>query len=225
MFLYKANQEQNFIPSRGITDGKYKIIWNYNTAYLSAGRNGFQWGMPGLRDWEEKYRQGQFKNGYPKYFFEPMVPIEFYDLKADPDETVNLVYDKKMASTIENYKQKLMKVVRETGDMGFFPMSMRDTINTYENLKAANFNLDALVTAAETASLAESADAPKLVITSYSIHYTKLYDSNSAGFFIAILPPVIMAAPLSKAIFRSFVVFRPPPKSIIRLVLFAIRST
>ena len=30
LFLYRANQEQNFIPSRAITDGRYKLIWNFN---------------------------------------------------------------------------------------------------------------------------------------------------------------------------------------------------
>ena len=172
VYLYKANQEHNFIPSRGFTDGKYKIIWNYNTAYLSAGRNSFQWGMPGMRDWEQKYRDGKFKGGYNKYFFEPMVPIEFYDLTNDPEETVNLADDDRYKKIVETYKKRLMSLVRETGDMGFFPGTMRDTLNVYEKLKAKNYNLEALVSAAEISSLAEAKDVAKL---------EKLLKSNDAA--------------------------------------------
>ncbi|MCX6309227.1 MAG: hypothetical protein NTY32_10510, partial [Bacteroidia bacterium] len=57
-----------------------------------------------------------------------------------------------------------MKLVRETGDMGFFPESMRDTVNIYEKLKARKYKLEPLVSAAELASTAETKDIPKLTI-------------------------------------------------------------
>jgi N-sulfoglucosamine sulfohydrolase len=162
VFLYKANQEQNYIPSRGITDGKYKLIWNYNTAYLSAGRNSFQWGMPGQRDWEEKYRSGHYKSGYPSYFFEPMVAFELYDLRKDADETKNLAYDKKYARILAKYKLRLQKTIRETGDLGFFPESMRDTVNIYEKLLSHNYDMEPLISAAEFSSVAQPDDVPQL---------------------------------------------------------------
>lgn len=182
VYLYKANQEQNFIPARGFTDGKYKIIWNYNTAYTSGGRNSFQWGMPGMRDWEEKQRAGNYKSGYPDYFFEQLVPIEFYDLSNDPNETVNLANDIRYSTKVTEYKKRVMNLVRQTGDMGFFPPSMRDTINTYEKLKAKKYKLEPLVEAAELASTADLNDIPKLT-TLMKNNDTAIRFWAATGFF------------------------------------------
>ena len=46
-----------------------------------------------------------------------------------------------------------------------------------------------------------------------------------SGFLTAILPPVIICAPDEKAILKSSSDFKPPPKSITKLVLVAIDSS
>lgn len=164
-YLYKANQAPNFIPARGITDAKYKIIWNYNTVFPSGARQDFQWKMPGYRDWETHWRQGEYSGIY-SYFFEPMQAIEFYDLQSDPEETVNLVNDPAYASLVEEYKTYLKTTVRETGDLGFFPQSLRSEIFTQKpiyDIVQEGFDMEPVYQAAELASMAEADDVDALL--------------------------------------------------------------
>ncbi|MCG8701084.1 MAG: sulfatase, partial [Bacteroidales bacterium] len=182
VYLYKANQGTNFIPSRGITDGKYKIIWNYNTAYIPGGRNNFQWGMPGLRDWEKKYRGGKFAEGYHKHFFEPMEPIEFYDLLHDPDETKNLANDPEYEQLVQTYMVKLKKAVRDNNDLGFFPESMRDSSNNYLTIQKSGYDMEPVWAADEFASMAKAKDGKELTKLLASDDKTIRY-WGAMGFF------------------------------------------
>ena len=164
-YLYKANQAPNFIPSRGITDTKYKIIWNYNTVFPSGARQDFQWKMPGYRDWEAHWRKGEYSGIY-SYFFEPMQPIEFYDLQNDPEETVNLADNPAYASLVEEYKNHLKATVRETGDLGFFPQSLRSEIFTKKpiyDIVQEGYDMEPVYQAAELASMAEADDLDALL--------------------------------------------------------------
>ncbi len=165
-YLYKANQAPNFIPARAISDTKYKIIWNYNTIFPSGARQGFQWLMPGYRDWEAHWRNGEY-TGMHSYFFEPMQTIEFYDLQNDKGETVNLANDLAYATLVEEYKIHLKAMVRETGDLGFFPQSIRSqeftTKAVYDFVVETGYDMEAVYEAAELASLAEAKDVNKLI--------------------------------------------------------------
>jgi len=165
-YHYKANQAPNFIPSRAITDTKYRIIWNYNTVFPSGARQDFQWLMPGYRDWESHWRKGEYSGIY-SYFFEAMEPIEFYDLEKDPGETVNLAHDPAYATLVEEYKEHLKRTVRETGDLGFFPQSIRAQEFTskavYDFVAETGFDMEAVYQAAELASMAEASDLPALL--------------------------------------------------------------
>lgn len=165
-YLYKANQDPNFIPARAITDTKYKIIWNYNTIFPSGARQDFQWKMPGYRDWEAHWRNGEYTGIY-RYFFEPMQPIEFYDLQKDAGETVNLAHDPAYAHLVEEYKQHLKATVRATRDLGFFPQSIRaqkfTTKAVYDFVRETAYDMEAVYEAAELASLAEAADVDALM--------------------------------------------------------------
>ncbi len=165
-YSYKANQAPNFIPARAITDLKYKIIWNYNTVFPSGARQDFQWKMPGYRDWEAHWRKGEYVGIY-SYFFEPMQAIEFYDLEKDPGETQNLANDPAYAALVEEYKGHLKQMVRESGDLGFFPQSIRaqefKTKAVYDFVEETSYDMVPVYEAAELASMAEAADVDQLL--------------------------------------------------------------
>ncbi|MDB4335151.1 hypothetical protein OAA06_02195, partial [bacterium] len=163
---YKANQGSNYIPSRGITDGKYKLIWNCNTVFPSGARQSFQWKMPSYRDWESHYRKGEY-SGIQSYFFEPMVTFEFYDLEFDPNETINLASDPAYAELLDEHIAALQAKVRSTNDIGFFPNSLRNNelsgVVLYDWVRDNNFDMEKLYQAVELASMAEAEDLVEIV--------------------------------------------------------------
>ncbi|MDB4335182.1 hypothetical protein OAA06_02350, partial [bacterium] len=163
---YRANQGSNYIPSRAITDGKYKLIWNCNTVFTSGARQSFQWKMPSYRDWESHYRKGEY-TGIQSYFFEPMVTFEFYDLESDPYETINLASDPAYAELLDEHIAALQAKVRSTNDISFFPNSIRNLelpkINLHDWIKDNDYDMEQLYQAVELASMAEAEDLDAVV--------------------------------------------------------------
>ena len=166
VYLYKANQGINYIPSRAITNERIKFIWNYNTAFPAGSRQDFQWKMPGYRGWELAFRNHTIAEPY-NLFWEPQPAFELYDLTTDPHEGSNLAANRQWADTLEKYKQLLQQRVRESNDLGFFPESMRDynsTTNIFYNwVHDNNYNLELSIAAAEFASTATSTDTDSLL--------------------------------------------------------------
>jgi len=165
-FLYKANQALNYIPARGITDGDFKLIRNYNTAFPKGTRQRFQWKMPGLRAWEQEFRAGHLL-GVREDFWQPAPPIELYDLQNDPGETNNLANDPNYSDELEFYTNKLKERLVETKDLGFFPHSMRDFSDTasilYHDVRQTDYNLEEVYEAAAFASTAQPGDLDSLM--------------------------------------------------------------
>lgn len=161
----RCNQDEfNFIPSRAITDGQYKFIWHYNTFFTKGVRNDFQIQMPGFREWEEAYRNGDL-SGVQASFWEPMPTFELYDLNADPGELNNIAEDAGQAARIEEMKAVLKTKIRSTKDLGFNPSTLRDTTLTssyYEIVRDMNMDLTPIYEAAELASTCTELDQNEL---------------------------------------------------------------
>lgn len=160
-----ANQGNYYIPSRAITDGNYKFIWHYNTVWSKGVRKNFQFQMPGFRAWEEAYRD-ETLSGIQAEFWEPAPTFELFDLNADPDEINNLADDPAYAVTLQDMKTALSQKIRNMNDLGFNPITLRDstsTSNYYDIVRDRNINLEAIYTAAELASEAEAIDQDQLV--------------------------------------------------------------
>lgn len=161
----RANQGNYYIPSRAITDGDYKLIWHYNTFWPKGVRKNFQFQMPGFRAWEEAYRTGVLDDTQAN-FWESNPPFELFDLNADPGELNNLADDPAHAVTLEGMKTALSQRIRAMKDLGFNPITLRDTTSTsnyYDIVRDRNIDLEAIYSAAELASVAEASDEDQLV--------------------------------------------------------------
>jgi len=55
IFTFRANQGDTYAPSRAITDGRYKLIWNYQSAYPNGTRQDYQWQMPAQQAWDKAF--------------------------------------------------------------------------------------------------------------------------------------------------------------------------
>ncbi len=165
LFLYRANQEQNFIPSRALTDGKYRLIWNFNTAHPNGVRQSYQWQMPSYQAWDQAFIQGK-TDSLQSVFWNPMEPLEFYDTENDFYEVKNLVNALEHQERLNSMKEKLLSFMKENKDLGLYPWSMRrkeDSIPFYNYVRNTNQNVSAVIDAAALASMAKPSDKALLM--------------------------------------------------------------
>lgn len=102
-----------YYPMRTLVDRRYKLIWNLNHRQPWADASEVTRRAP----WAETWRRGdKFIGRRPieKYLWRD--PIELYDLRADPDEVVNLASDPKFAELRRTMSERLLARLRETGD-------------------------------------------------------------------------------------------------------------
>lgn len=165
IFLFRANQEQNFIPSRAISDGRYKLIWNFNSAYPNGTRQSYQWQMPSYQAWDKANINGEL-DSIQSIFWKPTAPLEFYDTKQDTFELKNLITIEKHQKKISEMKNKLVKLMKDNKDLGLYPWSMRRADNKeafYTYIKRTNKQVDELINAAVISSTANSSEVDSLI--------------------------------------------------------------
>lgn len=164
LFLYRANQEQSFIPSRAWTDGRYRLIWNFNPAYPNGARQSYQWQMPSYQAWDKAYLEGKTQ-GIENRFWEPMNAIEFYDTENDPYEVNNLVADPAHAKRVTDMCRELLNFMIDHKDLGLYPWSMRrqeDPAPFYDYVRKTGKNVEQVIRVGALASVATPRDLPDL---------------------------------------------------------------
>ena len=165
LFLYKANQEQNYIPARALTDGRYKLIWNFNSAYPNGTRQSYQWQMPSYQAWDVANIKGEV-NTLQQLFWKPADALEFFDTETDPYEVNNLINSSQHQEKIAELKHKLLDFMKTNKDLGLYPWSMRRKDKKtpfYNYVRNTKQPIDAIIDAAAYASTAQPSDLNKLV--------------------------------------------------------------
>lgn len=164
LFLYRANQEQSYIPSRALTDGRYKLIWNFNSAYPNGTRQSYQWQMPSYQGWDQANMEGNV-TPLQKRFWQPTPALEFFDTQNDPYEINNLIDEREHQAKIGKLKAKLLKLMKDEKDLGLYPWSMRRKDNAepfYDYVRNTNQPIEDIIDAAAFSSVATSADMDKI---------------------------------------------------------------
>lgn len=160
LFLYRANQEQSFIPSRGLTDGRFKLIWNFNAAYPNGTRQSYQWQMPSYQAWDHAHIKGNL-NDLQNVFWDPTEALEFFDTQTDPYEVNNLINAQEHQNKISEMKHKLLNFMKEHKDLGLYPWSMRrkdETTSFYNYVRNSNQPVSTIIDAAAFLSTAKLSD-------------------------------------------------------------------
>ncbi|MAZ28222.1 MAG: hypothetical protein CL868_14250 [Cytophagaceae bacterium] len=164
VFLYRANQGNTYIPSRAMTDGRYKLIWNFNSAYPNGSRQDYQWQMPSYQGWELEYRNGNTNETQSK-FWELASPLQFFDTQKDPYEVHNLIDDPTYTDRIEDMKKTLLSFMKDNKDLGLYPYTMRrreENQPFHDYVRETNQPVEAVVDAAAFASTAKAQDVEQL---------------------------------------------------------------
>lgn len=160
VYIFRSNQGPNFIPARGITDGRYHLNVNFNTGYRPGGRQDYQWQMPAFQAWEVA-SMAQRTNSTQNWMWELHEAIEFYDLAADPDELHNLVADPEADSLIQHFLSLLLRQMKEEKDIGLYPIQLRRQETgepLYDYVRRTNQNMEELIDMAFLAAKAGPSD-------------------------------------------------------------------
>lgn len=155
VFTFRTNQGLSYAPSRAITDGRYKLIWNFQSAYPNGTRHDYQWQMPAQQAWDIANIENKL-NPLQKKFWLPVEPLELYDLKADSLETKNLIANPAMAEKLAELKNALHQEMIGNQDLGFTPVEYRQIIQEkgtmFDVVRKFKIDVNSQIIAAETAS-------------------------------------------------------------------------
>jgi arylsulfatase A-like enzyme len=160
-FGFAANQAAHFVPSRGVSDGRFHLIRSYTPHKPHCLRNNFQWGMPSNLAWDAHALGGQAR---PEHMqpYRPHAGEMLFDLNADPFELNDLAAKPEHRDTLDKLRGVLDDHLRQTRDLGFFPPSTRQDGNLYAWTRGNNYPLNDLLEAARVAATATSKSASKL---------------------------------------------------------------
>ena len=159
---YMTNRTIHFIPSRSISDGRYKYVRNYIPYKKDALFNYFQWQMPANLAWDKAWQQGQLSDLHLQPY-ERTYAEAFYDLEKDPYELDNLIDSRKHAGRIRRMREELSCHMRESRDLGLIPITVRNSESPYSRVRKDGYDLEELYCLAELTAEVSADDVPYLV--------------------------------------------------------------
>ncbi len=167
MFTFRSNQGPTFAPARTISDGRFKLIWNFQSAYPNGTRQDYQWQMPAQQAWDYAYQTGQLKTDLLNKFWNPVTTFEFYDLAKDSLETNDLAGQNINVKDFERLKKTLKEEIIKQVDLGFIPPEYRTVLekdgDLFSVVRKKNINVNAIIDAAEVASMRNIKYLPQLL--------------------------------------------------------------
>jgi N-sulfoglucosamine sulfohydrolase len=120
-FLFADRFDELYGMRRGLTDGKWKYIRNFNPDFPTAPYSFYQFGQPGWVGYQNAYKAGKLE-GYHKALWEASGTAEqLYDLEADPWEMSNLAVDPAHAEQLAALRERLKVTMKNVKDTGLVP--------------------------------------------------------------------------------------------------------
>lgn len=127
-FLYADRFDELYGMRRGLTDGKWKYIRNFQPHLPLAPYSFYQFGQPGWVAYQKAWKDGVL-SGYHKALWEaPSGSEQLYDLTADPWEMHNLAKDPDHSGKLAALRERLKTTMKETHDTGLVPEPLFETL-------------------------------------------------------------------------------------------------
>ncbi len=118
LFGYRDRMDERPDLSRSIRDDRFVYVRNY-MPHLPAGQFvHYQQQTPTTAIWNKLFVEGRLSE-IQSHFWIPHPPEELYDLKADPEETVNLVDQEEFANVLARFRDAHKTRVETSVDIGF----------------------------------------------------------------------------------------------------------
>ena len=162
-FGLTSNRSKHYVPTRSVSNGRYKYIRYYIPYKLDALFNYFQWEMPANLYWDKTYLEGQCRSEACVRPYEYYTAESLYDLQNDPFELHDLINDKSLAPQLETLRAELSAHIRRTQDLGFLPITAREgDIAPYDRVRQPGYDLEQLYQLAELTATVDRNDIPQL---------------------------------------------------------------
>lgn len=119
-FGMRDRMDERYDLVRTVRDERYRYIRNYSPHRIYAQHQAFEWQMDSYRAWETQHLAGKL-NEVQKRFWHEKPAEEFYDLKSDPDQIVNLIDASAHRRRIAAMRSALDVHMLAINDNGFIP--------------------------------------------------------------------------------------------------------
>jgi arylsulfatase A-like enzyme len=164
-FLYADRFDELYGLRRGLTDGKWKYIRNFNPDFPTAPYSFYQFGQPGWVAFEKAWQDGKLTGIHKALWEAPGTSEQLYDLSADPWETNNLAADPAHAEKLAALREKLKATMKEVKDTGLVPEPLfsklgKPTIAAY--VGSEEFDIGKTTDLAFTATEMDAENLPSL---------------------------------------------------------------
>ncbi|MFK7767078.1 MAG: sulfatase [Mariniblastus sp.] len=184
LYGFRDRMDERMDISRSIRDERFIYIRNYMPHLSAAQFVEYQHETLSTSVWKELFDAGKLDQ-VQSQFWKPRAGEELYDLKADPDETVNLAGDPKMKEVLQRFRNEHRDSYTRFGDLGLVPESIafdfgKSTRSRREMLAdGKQFPLDELFKIANIAANKNLADLNQL-------HTAAEHSSASVRYWAAI---------------------------------------
>jgi hypothetical protein len=165
-FLYADRFDELYGMRRGLTDGKWKYIRNFNPHLPNAPFSFYQFGQPGWVAFQKAWQAGELRGIHQALWDAPSVTEQLYDLTSDPWEIKNLAADPAHAERLTALRRRLKSTMIAAQDTGLVPeplfasLAAKSTIA--DHVQSPAFDLNGIADIAFCASAGNPADLPIL---------------------------------------------------------------
>ena len=121
VFAARDRMDEAYDLIRAVRDKRFKYIRNF-MPHLTYGQDiAYMNQMPTMREMRRLHAEGKLEGPETHYFRETKPVEELYDTNADPHEIHNLADNPQYAADLRRLRERLLRWMRETGDVGLIP--------------------------------------------------------------------------------------------------------
>ncbi|MFK7850220.1 MAG: sulfatase-like hydrolase/transferase [Akkermansiaceae bacterium] len=178
-FLFADRFDELYGMRRGLTDGKWKYIKNFNPHLPLAPYSFYQFGQPGWVAYQKAYEEGKLTGIHKAQWESPVISEQLYDLSADPWEINNLATNPAHAKKLKALREKLKNTMIEVRDTGLVPEPMFQRLSDESTISASvqssEFEFNAILDLAFQASSMSESNLPALKKAATAANPVKRY--------------------------------------------------
>jgi hypothetical protein len=164
-FLYADRFDELYGMRRGLTDGKWKYIRNFNPDFPAAPYSFYQFGQPGWVAYQKAWEDGKLTGIHKTLWEAPGAPEQLYNLSADPWETENLAADPAHAEKLAALRDRLKATMIKVKDTGLVPEPLFSSLakpTLADHVQGGEFDVGKITDLAFTATEMDVKSLPRL---------------------------------------------------------------